>query len=119
MHAKQISIKGLLVSSYVCLSVPTQQLGYHLKDPPNVFISGIIHSYNLTKMKNNLHEDLRTSTMISRPLRTSTTIFRPLRTSTTISRPLRDERMRCKYLDTKWRQTDGILKWFVSAKMQS
>jgi hypothetical protein len=35
--------KRLLVSSYVCLSVPTQ-LGHHLKDPRDVFISGINHA---------------------------------------------------------------------------
>jgi hypothetical protein len=47
-------------------------------------------SYNPAKMKKNLHEDLRIST--------------------TISRRLRDKCTRCSYLDTKWHQTDGILK---------
>ena len=47
--------------------------------------------YNLTKMKNKLHEDL----CISK----------------TISRRLRDKCTRYNYLDTKWHQTDGILKY--------
>jgi len=55
-----------------------------------LYQGSVILSYNLTKMKNNLHEDLRIST--------------------TISCRLRDECMSCNYLDTKWHQTDGILK---------
>jgi len=55
-----------------------------------LYQGSIMLSYNLTKMKNKLHEDLRIST--------------------TISRRLRDKCTRYNYLDTKWHQTDGILK---------